>query len=95
MLQLHDQNWKYKDVASYANRTSRLMQKYGFQKGDVVAMFALNSPEMVAIVLGMANIGIITTLISTELRNKGLTKAIKQSGCTGIIFDDELMHGNI
>lgn len=92
MLQLHDQNWKYKDVASYANRTSRLMQKYGFQKGDVVAMFALNSPEMVAIVLGMANIGIITTLISTELRNKGLTKAIKQSGCTGIIFDDELMH---
>jgi solute carrier family 27 fatty acid transporter 1/4 len=49
-----------------------------------------NNPEYPCIWLGLSKLGVITALINTNLRSKGLLHSISISNCKVMIYSSEL-----
>ena len=62
----------YDDLDKRANRYARWAISKGLRKGEVVALLAPNSPDYLAIWIGVAKAGGVTALINTNLRGDSL-----------------------
>ena len=80
----------YAEFDKRANRVAHWARAQGLKKGDVVALFALNQPDYVAIWMGLSKIGIVTALINTNLVSAPLAHCINIAECDHVIVDDPL-----
>ena len=62
--------WTFRQVDEYSNRVANLLAARGFRCGDVVALFMTNKPKFVAVMLGMAKIGVVAALINTNIKEE-------------------------
>jgi len=60
------------------------------KKGDCVALFLENKPEYVATWIGLSKIGVISSLINTNLRNQPLLHSLEVSKPKCIIYSSSL-----
>ena len=84
------QSWSYQQVEDYSNRVANFFKAAGYKKGDVVAVFAENSPEYVAVWLGLAKIGVISSLINSNLRQESLIHCITVVAVKSLVFSLDL-----
>ena len=64
-------------MEDYATKIAKLFQeKFQLKKGDCVAIFLENKPEFIGIWLGLSQLGVISALINTNLRNQSLKHVI-------------------
>jgi fatty-acyl-CoA synthase len=80
----------YAEFDRLTNRVARWARAQGLVKGDQVALFALNSPEYVAIWMGLAKIGVVTALVNTNLQSQPLAHSIAIAAPKAIIVDGDL-----
>lgn len=66
---------------------------HGYKKGDKVALFLENRPEFAGIWLGLSKLGVITSLINTNLRKNSLLHCINVAQCQALIYSAELFDG--
>jgi fatty-acyl-CoA synthase len=66
----------YRGLASACNRYARWGLSRGLRTGDVVCLFMANSPQYMAIWLGLTRIGVTVALVNTNLRGELLAHAI-------------------
>ncbi|KAL7305240.1 hypothetical protein TKK_0002625 [Trichogramma kaykai] len=85
-----DQEWTFQQVEDYSNKIAFIFKCHGFKKGDAVALFLENSPEYVCIWLGLSKLGVITSLINTNLRKASLTHSINVAKCQALIYGSGL-----
>ncbi len=71
-----DTHLTYLQFNQWANRIAHYFLAQGLKKGDVVAVFTENRPELLAIVSGLAKIGVTSALLNSSQTGKVLTHSI-------------------
>lgn len=85
-----DEEWTFKDFDKYSNTIANYFYEAGFQKGDTVALFMENRPEMVAYWLGLSKVGCIGALINFNLKMESLAHCVNVSKAKALVFSTEL-----
>ncbi|XP_023713296.2 long-chain fatty acid transport protein 4-like, partial [Cryptotermes secundus] len=85
-----DKAWTVADVEEFSNRVAQVFIAAGYRKGDIVALFMGNCPEYICIWLGLAKLGVITSLINHNLRNQPLSHTLNVVKTKALIFSHEL-----
>jgi solute carrier family 27 (fatty acid transporter), member 1/4 len=81
-------------MENYSSRIANLFQeKFKLKKGDVIALFMENKPEFVGIWYGLSKIGVISSLVNTNLREDVLIYSIKKVNPKVVIYGSELTEG--
>ncbi len=86
-----DQRHTYTQFNQWSNRIAHYFLAQGFAKGDVVAVFIENRPELLATVVGLAKIGVVAALVNTSQRDRVLTHSINLVKPRAVIVGDELI----
>lgn len=61
------ETWTFQEMDEYSNQVANYLVNHGYSKGDVIALFMVNQPKFIGIMLGMAKVGITGALINTNL----------------------------
>ncbi|KAH0953249.1 hypothetical protein HN011_000393 [Eciton burchellii] len=85
-LIFEEQEWTYQQIEDFSNKIATIFKTHGYKKGDVVALLLENRPEFIAIWLGLSKIGVITSLINTNLRKTSLLHCINIAKCQALIY---------
>jgi len=75
-------------LAARANRVARWALAEGIAKGDTVCLLLPNSPDYLALWLGLTRIGTIAALLNTNLRGDALAHCIKVAAPGHIIVGE-------
>ena len=81
-----DEVWTFQDLEDYSNTVANYFRNEGFSYGDTVAIVLENSPEYVALWLGMAKIGVYAALINTNLRGDALLHCVTVSDAKAVVY---------
>lgn len=76
----------YKQLDNYRLRVANLWQKYGWQKGDKVAVMLPNSLEWIVSDLASATLGIVFVPIHTTFNEEYIKKVIQHSGAKYLVI---------
>ncbi len=71
-----DVSFSYAQFNQWANRIAHFFLAQGLKKGDVVTVLVENRPELLAIVLGLAKIGVVSALVNTSQTGKVLVHSV-------------------
>ena len=86
-----DEKWTFVQVDEASNRVANYFRGAGYGKGDTIALFMENRPQFVIVWLGLSKIGVITSLINTNLRQDALVHSVQKAAeCKAMIFGREL-----
>ncbi|XP_028407577.1 long-chain fatty acid transport protein 4-like [Dendronephthya gigantea] len=86
-----DKYWTFQEVEYFSNKVANYFQSIGYKKGDVVALFMENRPELVFFWLGLAKIGVISALVNYNLRKESLSHSISIVNAKGLIYSNDLI----
>ena len=67
----------YRGLAERANQYARWALDQGLAKGDVVCLMMTNRPEYFAIWLGITSVGVVVSLLNTNLVGSSLAHCIR------------------
>ncbi|MDF3029679.1 MAG: long-chain-acyl-CoA synthetase [Moraxellaceae bacterium] len=84
----------YAELNRWANRVAHFYQQQGLQKGDVVAVLLENRPEFLAVVAGLAKLGVVAALLNTSQAGRVLAHSITLVQPKAVIVGEEL-RGNL
>ena len=84
-----DRHWTFHEVEMFSNKVANYFQSIGYKKGDVVALFIENRPELVFFWLGLAKIGVVSALINYNLRKDSLLHCITIVNAKGLIYSTD------
>jgi fatty-acyl-CoA synthase len=79
----------YRGLAERANQYARWALDQGVAKGDVVCLLMTNRPEYFAIWLGVTSVGVVVSLLNTNLVGSSLAHCIRIVSPKGIIVSVE------
>lgn len=85
-----DQQLSYTQVNQWANRIAHYFLSLGVKKGDVVAVYIENRPELLVFSIAMAKIGAIASLVNTSQSGKVLIHSIELVKAKYIVVGEEL-----
>ncbi len=83
------ESFTYKDLSERANRYARWALYQGLGKGDVVCLMMANRPEYMAIWLGITSVGMIVSLLNTNLTGPSLAHCIRTVSPKCLIVEAE------
>ncbi|HBS41988.1 MAG TPA: long-chain-acyl-CoA synthetase [Oceanospirillales bacterium] len=71
-----DRYYTYTEFNKWSNRIANYFLSKGFKKGDAVAIFMEDTPELLAVILGLNKIGVVCAMINTSQRKNVLVHSI-------------------
>ncbi|NUU37429.1 long-chain-acyl-CoA synthetase [Pseudomonas sp. C2B4] len=81
----------YAQVNRWANRIAHHLIEQGIGKGDVVAVFIENRPELLVTILAVAKVGAISALLNTSQTRDTLTYSLNLVAPAAIVVGEELV----
>ncbi|RON45469.1 long-chain-acyl-CoA synthetase [Pseudomonas frederiksbergensis] len=81
----------YTQVNQWANRIAHHLVSQGIGKGDVVAVFIENRPELLVTILAVAKVGAISALLNTSQTRDTLAHSLNLVAPVAIIVGEELV----
>uniref|UniRef100_A0AAY5L8B4 long-chain-fatty-acid--CoA ligase n=1 Tax=Esox lucius TaxID=8010 RepID=A0AAY5L8B4_ESOLU len=88
------QVWTFRELAGRCNAVSHWARAQGWGQGDVVALYLGSRPLLVALWMGLAQVGVEAALINYNLRCDSLLHCVGVSGAKGMVFGVELAEGD-
>jgi fatty-acyl-CoA synthase len=67
----------YSQLSERANRYARWALSQGLRKGDVICLLMTSRPEYMAIWLGITSVGVIVSLLNTQILGESLSHCIR------------------
>jgi citronellyl-CoA synthetase len=89
-LYFEDRRYSHKQLDQEANRWADVLSARGIGKGDAVALFIENRPEMLFAVAGVVKLGAIAAIINTRQKGKILEHSLKVSKASTFVVGEEL-----
>ncbi|AFY20887.1 long-chain-acyl-CoA synthetase [Pseudomonas sp. UW4] len=86
-----DVTLSYCEVNQWANRIAHHLIGQGIGKGDVVAVFIENRPELLVTILAVAKVGAISALLNTSQTRDTLVHSVNLVAPVAIIVGEELV----
>lgn len=81
--------YTYRQVDQMANAVANSLLERGVAPGDRVAVMMANSPEWVAVWLGIAKAGAVAVTINTAYQGDGLAYQLRDCGAQTAVIDEE------
>jgi fatty-acyl-CoA synthase len=75
-LAYRDERFSWAELAGRANQYSAWFTQQGIRRGDVVALLMDNRPDYIFVIMGLNQIGAVSSLINTNLMGKALVHAL-------------------
>lgn len=94
IFQNMDTKYTYQDIDIMSNQIANIVKRNGLKPKDEVAVFMTTKPEYVAVWLGLAKGGMISSLINTNHRLSALEHSLTSVGTKALIYDDAQSAGN-
>jgi fatty-acyl-CoA synthase len=85
----HDERLTYGTLAARANAYAHWALDQGIAKGETVCLMMANRPEYMAVWLGLTSVGVVVSLINTQLRGPSLVHCIDIARPTHLIVAAE------
>ncbi|MDX1756506.1 MAG: long-chain-acyl-CoA synthetase [Marinobacter sp.] len=85
-----DRSINWQDFNAWANRYAHFFRAQGLQKGDAIAIFLENRPELLAVVAGAAKIGVACAMLNTSQKGKVLEHSINLIQPKLVVVGEEL-----
>ena len=85
-----DTQYTYRELNNWANRMAHTFEDLGVQKGDVVAVFIENRPELLVCIAALTKIGGVAALINTSQRGVALRHSLTVVDAKRIVVGEEL-----
>ncbi|MEC7376327.1 MAG: AMP-binding protein, partial [Pseudomonadota bacterium] len=79
------------ELNGWANRIARYLQEQGLTKGDAIAVFLENRPELLAVVAGAAKLGVACAMLNTSQKGKVLEHSIGLIEPKMVVVGEELL----
>ncbi|MNI11545.1 Long-chain-fatty-acid--CoA ligase FadD17 [compost metagenome] len=86
-----DVTLSYCEVNQWANRIAHHLIGQGIGKGDVVAVFIENRPELLVTILAVAKVGAISALLNTSQTRDTLAHSLNLVAPAAIVVGEELV----
>lgn len=71
-----DRRYTYTEFNAWANRYAHFFRAQGLQKGDSIAIFLENRPELLAVLSGAAKLGVACAMLNTSQKGRVLEHSI-------------------
>ncbi|MDN4544841.1 long-chain-acyl-CoA synthetase [Pseudomonas sp. C32] len=81
----------YTDVNQWANRIAHHLISQGIGKGDVVAVFIENRPELLVTILAVAKVGAVSALVNTSQTRDTLVHSLNLVAPKAMVVGEELV----
>ena len=78
-LMFEERHYNYADLNRRCNRVAGSLRALNAQPGDVLALWMDNRPEYLFAVLGANKLGVVTSLVNSQLRRAQLLHAVRRS----------------
>jgi len=89
-LLYEDEKYTHKEFNSLVNRYANYFLKRGLNKGDVAVVFVENRSEYMFIIVALGKIGVVSSLINTNLRENPLIHSMTHTPGRIYIIGEEL-----
>jgi fatty-acyl-CoA synthase len=89
-IEMEEQRLTWNDLDRLTSQVAHVLSAAGVRAGDVVALFARNSPRYVGLLLGATRVGATTALINHNLRGEPLAHALQQSRARLLLAEQAL-----
>jgi citronellyl-CoA synthetase len=89
-LVFEDREYNYRDFNQWVNRIANALAQAGLGKGDVLAVFLENRPELLACIAAISKIGAVSALLNTSQRGATLAHSISLVKPKAAIVGEEL-----
>jgi citronellyl-CoA synthetase len=89
-LYYRDAKYTYTQLNTWANQLAHYLLSCGIQKGDVIAVFIENRPELLVSSLACAKVGAIAALVNCSQTNKSLIHSVNLVKPKMMFVGDEL-----
>lgn len=86
-----DRSLTWDDFNAWANRIAHFLRSQGLGKGDSIAIFLENRPELLAVVAGAAKIGVACAMLNTSQKGRVLEHSINLIGPRMVVVGEELL----
>lgn len=86
-----DTRLSYTQFNQWTNRVAHYFLAQGLQKGDVVAVYVENRPELLAIITGLAKIGVVSAMLNTSQSGKVLVHSVNLVKPKMAVVGDEIV----
>jgi len=90
-LLYEDERYTHKELNEWVNRYANYFLKFGLKKGDVAVVFIENRSAYMFIILAMGKLGVVSSLINTNLREKPLIHSMTHTPGKVYIIGEELI----
>lgn len=89
-LRFEDQVLSHRELDRRVNRVARAFARAGVERGDSVAVFMENRPELLVVVGALAKLGAAAALVNTNQRGKVLVHSLQAAKSRWAVVGDEL-----
>ncbi|WP_404363991.1 long-chain-acyl-CoA synthetase [Marinobacter sp.] len=86
-----DRRLTYSEFNGWANRIAHYLRGQGLKKGDTIAIFLENRPELLATVTGAAKIGVVCAMLNTSQKGRVLEHSINLVSPAMIVVGKEVL----
>jgi citronellyl-CoA synthetase len=90
-IKYEDREVTYSDFNAWANRIAHYLRGQGLKKGDAIAVFLENRPELLAVVAGAAKIGVACAMLNTSQKGRVLEHSINLIKPRMVVVGEELI----
>ncbi len=81
-----DIRWTYQEYRERANQVARGLMALGMNKGDHIAVWAVNLPEWILLQMGAAKAGLVLVTVNPAYRAHELEYVLKQGDVVALFF---------
>ena len=85
-----ERRYTYQVLNAWVNRMAHTFKVQGMGKGDVVALFIDNRPELLVCIAALAKIGAVAALVNTSQRGAALRHSLSVVNPVSVIVGEEL-----
>lgn len=89
-LLFEDLRFSYRELDVWSNQVANYLISKGVKKGDVIAVYMENRPELICFCLAMAKIGAVAAMVNTSQTGKVLTHSINLVKASHVVVGEEL-----
>ena len=95
VVSIHQQvRFTYSQLAERVNKLAKALISAGFQKGDRIGIWSPNNVQWLITQYATAKAGLILVTINPAYRSHELAYVLRQSGCKGLILQNNLRSSN-
>ncbi|PMD21149.1 acetyl-CoA synthetase-like protein [Hyaloscypha hepaticicola] len=89
-LWFEGRTWTYGEIKKDIDRLAAYLEAQGVKKGETVAVFTTNSPEMYITALALSKLGVVAGLVNINLRDDTLKYCLEVSTANTVISTPDL-----